>query len=83
MYDLIHDLNDVLVPGTYHFSDCGVESACVTDSLISLCEYLDICLIKVLCFQVSGKDPGYGLTCVTLLLTAITILRESDKMPGR
>jgi hypothetical protein len=33
MYDLIHDLNDdVLLPGTDHFSDCGVESACVTDS---------------------------------------------------
>jgi hypothetical protein len=39
--------------------------------------------IEVLCFQVSGKDPGYGLTGVILLLAAVTILKENDKMPGR
>jgi hypothetical protein len=32
---------------------------------------------------VSGKDVGYGWTCTMLLLAAVTILRESDKMPGR
>lgn len=32
--------------------------------------------------KVSGKDPGYGLTGVSLLLAAVTILRENDKMPG-
>jgi hypothetical protein len=33
--------------------------------------------------QLSGKDAGYGLTCTILLLAAVTVLRESDKMPGR
>jgi hypothetical protein len=39
--------------------------------------------IEVHCFQASGKDPAYGLTGVMLLLAAVTILRENDKMPGR
>jgi hypothetical protein len=58
------------------------------------CKYKDILLywcihrnkghpIEALCFQVSGKDPGYGLTGMILLLSAVTILRENDKMPGR
>ena len=34
-------------------------------------------------FQVSGKDPCYSLSCTILLLAAVTVLRESDKMPGR
>jgi hypothetical protein len=28
-------------------------------------------------------DVIYGLTCTMLLLAAVTVLRESDKMPGR
>lgn len=31
--------------------------------------------------KVSGTDPAYGATCVMLLLSAITILKESDKIP--
>lgn len=31
--------------------------------------------------KVSGTNPGYGATCVALLLSATTILKESDKMP--
>ncbi|XP_055613557.1 saccharopine dehydrogenase-like oxidoreductase isoform X2 [Uranotaenia lowii] len=38
---------------------------------------------KVIQTKVSGKNPGYGATCVALLLSARTILQESDKMPGR
>ena len=39
--------------------------------------------ILFLCSQVSGKDVSYGLTCTILLLAAVTVLRESEKMPGR
>jgi hypothetical protein len=40
-------------------------------------------LYSMIFFQVSGKDVAYGLTCTMLLLAAVTVLRESDKMPGR
>ncbi|XP_006620843.1 saccharopine dehydrogenase-like oxidoreductase, partial [Apis dorsata] len=36
---------------------------------------------KVLITKVSGTNPGYGATCTMLLLSAITILKESDKIP--
>ncbi|XP_029048310.2 saccharopine dehydrogenase-like oxidoreductase [Osmia bicornis bicornis] len=36
---------------------------------------------QTLITQVKGKDPGYGATCVMLLLSAITILKESDQIP--
>lgn len=32
--------------------------------------------------RVSGMNPGYGATCVAVLSAALTILRESDKMPS-
>lgn len=38
---------------------------------------------KSLMVRVSGPNPGYGATCVALLSTAKTILKESDKMPGK
>ncbi|EDV91479.1 saccharopine dehydrogenase-like oxidoreductase [Drosophila grimshawi] len=37
---------------------------------------------KTLMVKVSGPNPGYGSTCVALLSTAVTILRESSKMPS-
>ncbi|KAL7727007.1 hypothetical protein ACLKA6_010050 [Drosophila palustris] len=37
---------------------------------------------KTLMVRVSGPNPGYGSTCVALLSTAVTILRESNKMPN-
>lgn len=37
---------------------------------------------KQLLAKVSGTNPGYGATCVALLLAATTILNESDKMPS-
>lgn len=37
---------------------------------------------KTLMVRVSGMNPGYGATCVALLCTALTILRESEKMPN-
>ncbi|XP_030369592.1 saccharopine dehydrogenase-like oxidoreductase [Scaptodrosophila lebanonensis] len=37
---------------------------------------------KTLMVKVSGPNPGYGATCVALLSTAVTILRESSKMPS-
>lgn len=33
--------------------------------------------------RVSGRNPGYGATATALVISALTILRESDKMPGR
>lgn len=38
---------------------------------------------KVLTTQVSGVDPGYGATCTMLLLAAMMILKESDKIPEK
>ena len=38
---------------------------------------------KRMIVKVKGKNPGYGATCTTLLLSAYSILNESDKMPGR
>ncbi|XP_037946560.1 saccharopine dehydrogenase-like oxidoreductase [Teleopsis dalmanni] len=37
---------------------------------------------KSVVVKVSGTNPGYGATCVALLSTAVTILKESDKMPS-
>lgn len=37
---------------------------------------------KSLMVKVTGPNPGYGSTCVALLCSAMTILKESDKMPG-
>lgn len=37
---------------------------------------------KKLNVKVSGTNPGYGATCVALLLSATTILKQSDKMPS-
>lgn len=36
---------------------------------------------KKMTARVVGKNPGYGATCVALLLTATTILKESEKIP--
>lgn len=37
---------------------------------------------KNLIAKVTGPNPGYGATCVALLVAATTILKDSDKMPG-
>ncbi|XP_015599596.1 saccharopine dehydrogenase-like oxidoreductase [Cephus cinctus] len=36
---------------------------------------------KDLITKVSGVNPAYGATCTALLLSAITILKEADKIP--
>ncbi|XP_014231061.1 saccharopine dehydrogenase-like oxidoreductase isoform X3 [Trichogramma pretiosum] len=36
---------------------------------------------KEMITKVSGRNPGYGATCTALVLSAVTILKESDKMP--
>lgn len=36
---------------------------------------------KKIAIQVTGTNPGYGATCVTLLVAAKTILKEQEKMP--
>lgn len=33
--------------------------------------------------RVSGTNPGYGATCVALILSAMTIINEAEKMPGK
>ncbi|XP_054000745.1 saccharopine dehydrogenase-like oxidoreductase [Hylaeus anthracinus] len=38
---------------------------------------------KELITKVSGVNPGYGATCIMLLFSAMTILKESDKMPDK
>lgn len=38
---------------------------------------------KEMITKVSGANPGYGTTNTTLLMSAITILNESDKMPDK
>lgn len=37
---------------------------------------------KKLITRVSASNPGYGATCVALLLSAKTILTEKEKLPG-
>lgn len=37
---------------------------------------------KKMVTEVSGVDPGYGATCIMLMLSAVMILKESDKLPG-
>lgn len=37
---------------------------------------------KAIIGQVKGKNPGYGATCVMLVLAGIMILTETDKLPG-
>lgn len=37
---------------------------------------------KKMITKVTGTNPGYGATCVALLLCATTILKENLKMPG-
>ncbi|KAJ3664646.1 hypothetical protein Zmor_000198 [Zophobas morio] len=37
---------------------------------------------KLISVKVKGSNPGYGATCVSLLLAAITILTEPEKMPS-
>ncbi|CAG7819053.1 unnamed protein product [Allacma fusca] len=37
---------------------------------------------KKLTVLVSGRNPGYGATCVMLVQAAYTILKESDKLPS-
>jgi short subunit dehydrogenase-like uncharacterized protein len=32
--------------------------------------------------RVKGKNPGYGATCILFLQAALTILRESDRLPS-
>ena len=38
---------------------------------------------KEMITKVSGANPGYGATCTMLLMSAIMILKESDKMPDK
>ncbi|XP_038218291.1 saccharopine dehydrogenase-like oxidoreductase [Zerene cesonia] len=42
---------------------------------------LDAAPDKQLAVRVSGVNPGYGATVVALLLSAVTILSERDRMP--
>jgi len=36
---------------------------------------------KKIIVKVSGRNPGYGVTCIALIQSGLTILKESDKMP--
>lgn len=39
--------------------------------------------VKTHVTKVTGINPGYGATCVAVLLSAITILKENSMMPGK
>lgn len=43
----------------------------------------DIEPTKCIITKVTGTNPGYGATCVAVLLAAETIINESDKIPLR
>ncbi|XP_044257896.1 saccharopine dehydrogenase-like oxidoreductase [Tribolium madens] len=36
---------------------------------------------KAIAAKVTGKHPGYGATCASLVLAALTVITETDKMP--
>lgn len=38
---------------------------------------------KKMITKVSGMDPGYGFTCTALILSAVTVLKDASKMPGK
>ncbi|KAK6622743.1 hypothetical protein RUM43_008586 [Polyplax serrata] len=38
---------------------------------------------KKMVARVSGTNPGYGATCIFLIMSGLTILEESDKMPNK
>ncbi|XP_063930633.1 saccharopine dehydrogenase-like oxidoreductase [Zophobas morio] len=37
---------------------------------------------KLISAKIKGSNPGYGATCVCLLLAAITVITEPEKMPS-
>ncbi|CAG2060162.1 unnamed protein product [Timema podura] len=37
---------------------------------------------KTLVVKVSGNNPAYGATCVALVLSAVTVVQQADKMPA-
>lgn len=37
---------------------------------------------KEIYVQVNGTNPGYGATCVALVLSAVTLLKDKDKLPA-
>jgi len=36
---------------------------------------------KSITARVKGRNPGYGSTCVALVLAAILVITETDKLP--
>lgn len=38
---------------------------------------------KTITAKVSGRNPGYGATCLAFALSAVIILTEGDKMPNK
>lgn len=38
---------------------------------------------KEMITKVSGTNPGYGATCTMLMASALTVLREAEKMPNK
>lgn len=37
---------------------------------------------KAVVARVKGRNPGYGITCFALVLSALTILTEKNKLPA-
>lgn len=43
----------------------------------------DMPMDKSMICKVKGTNPGYGATCIALVLSAIMILTEKDKLPNK
>lgn len=52
------------------------------ETLAESTDQFDSPMNKTMIVSVVGKNPGYGATCIALLLAATTILKESSKMPS-
>lgn len=52
------------------------------ETLAEPTDQFDVPMNKKMIVRVVGNNPGYGATCIALLLTATTILKESSKMPS-
>ncbi|XP_053679850.1 saccharopine dehydrogenase-like oxidoreductase [Anopheles nili] len=64
---------------TMHFRGLGWDK---TEKMLHPNDQFKSLPRKEIIAKVSGTNPGYGATCVSLIVAAVTILRESDKMPG-
>ncbi|GLV31174.1 Saccheropin dehydrogenase 1 [Carabus blaptoides fortunei] len=65
-----------------HFSITLVGKGWTSDkTLAEPTDQISEPLNKTVITKVSGVNPGYGFTCIALILCGMTMLKEADKMP--